>query len=110
MVFLLVVFFMLSSNFITTELMQLNVSSLEDGRGQGEENILRVLVRDEARVSVNGRYLTHREFSKLIPKIASDFPEKTLIVRAHKEARIQGFVTIMDIIYTSGIRNVTITQ
>lgn len=109
MVFLLVVFFMLSSHFVQTELMQMHVSAVDDGSSRGNDKVISVRIRDDSRVSINGEGFTFREFKRTMARIVASHPERTIIVKADKATTVQGLVTIMDYIYGSGGRNVTLS-
>lgn len=110
MVFLLVVFFMLSSSFVQTDIMELNFAPANASVSQGKEESILVRVLDNKRIELNDHKYTFREFPVKLSRLIADYPKRNIVLVAEKSVSVQGLVTTMDLINIAGGTNVTIAQ
>jgi biopolymer transport protein ExbD len=109
-VFLLVIFFMLSSSFVQTEIMNLSFSETNASASVGKDQSILVRVLDNKRIELNDRKFTFREFPKKLSRLIADYPKRDIIVVAEKKVSVQGLVTTIDMIDIAGGKNVTIAK
>lgn len=108
-VFLLIVFFMLSTSFTVSESMELAIPA-QDGKAIASDEVwvLRVLADD--RIDDNGKSLALTDFNReLWAKLSADKQQKILVLAA-KGVTVQQLVTVLDKIYLAGGRQVQIDR
>lgn len=110
-VFLLIVFFMLSTTFIRIESMELGLP----GKGEGKGNVVgkSPLVIDVA--GNGGVYWQHVLVlpttlrAKLEGELKRD-PKRKVLVRSGKGITVQKLVSVLDIVYLAGVKDVAVDK
>lgn len=111
MVFLLIVFFMLSTHFVHTELLQLHVSELDKTQAAaGNEPQIYIRLRDHARVEINNKPYTVSEFPRVIATLLAGHQERKILLTAERPVTVQALVTAMDLILAAGGTNLELVQ
>lgn len=106
-IFLLIVFFLLSSNFTRQNTIELNVSSLGKGASHktGKTTIV-VILEDKHTYYINGRkYKITTLGATLRQKITTE-EEKEVILKTGEKITLQDLVTAMEIIKQAGVEQI----
>ncbi len=107
-VFLLLIYFMLASNFIQEQ--QFNVKLPESAKGTPRRHAaLVVVVSETGSLSFNGRKTDIKGLKGLLDEVSREERDEGLEIRAQRQAPIQFVVTVMDIAKEAGIKKVMIT-
>jgi len=107
-VFILLLFFMLSSTFNRTK--QIEVKAAAAGKQQQSNQFNKMLLHSGDRVTVNNdSYLIESsEFVSLLNKLASAGDKVTLA--ATSQVKVQKIIQLLDQVRSAGIRNLSLSQ
>lgn len=105
MIFQLLIFFMLTSNFVMQPGIRINLPRAVTSELIKEET-LEILISSENIVYLNGRVTTIQDLKATIKKIAKKNP--TLLIKADKRASLGRVVEIWDICRDLGVSQVNI--
>lgn len=112
-IFLLIVFFLLTSEFATIENISLSVSAVEEGedvmKSSADGSILVVLERGGVFVLDNERYDLSSLRSKLEGLILRN-QGRDVVIKSTAEVSVQDVVTAMDQVKAAGGRNISLAQ
>ena len=110
-VFQLILFFMLTTSFIMTESLELSLPSAQQIASDSERaEVMRIVVSADDALTLNGRSVTKAELEdELVSRIAKQPDSKILVLSAEK-VTVQELVTVMDIVYLSGGRNIAVAK
>jgi len=106
-VFLLLIFFLLTTNFITEEGIKVNLPQAKSTTAQTQEDIT-VFISKEGKIFIrNAEMNESRLFDRLSALIAND-PHKLVIVKADREVILNKAVKVMDIAKAAGAERLCI--
>ena len=112
-VFLLLIFFMVSTTFTKESRLQLELPSAEGERLQAEEpDNLEIIVAADGRYSVNGRNLVDSDIDTLMRAmgdVAGEDREQPVIITADAKSSHQSVVTAMDAAGRLGFARLSLT-
>jgi len=109
MVFLLVVFFMLTTTFSTTEVINLDFSSGDVAPVEkGKDDSILLSVEKNNIFYINGKKLDQISLKKELRNMLKDGKERTIILHGRAGSNVQNLVNAMDIARMSGGSNITI--
>ena len=104
-VFLLLIFFMLTSTFLKEQVVQLNLPESESGEVSNTE-ALRLTATEDNTVMLNGQSFTvlelKQELMSLRSSLAEDHP---VLLRIDNASQVQLLVTIMESVQEAGFTN-----
>ena len=95
-VLLLLIFFLLTSNFVTDFGIQVNIPQAETG-ATPQPDIINVSITDDGRYYVMGELVSSANLTDAIRRHHQQNPEATLVVRADRNAIIDNAVRVMNI-------------
>lgn len=95
-VLLLLIFFLLTSTFVTDFGIRVNIPQAETG-ATPEPNYINVTVTEDGSYYVMGEMVSSANLTETIRSHHQDNPEATLVVRADKNAIIDNAVRVMNI-------------
>ncbi len=107
MVFLLLIFFMLTSSFIVTPGIKVNLPKAVSAEAVKEENF-NVTVNNDNLIYVEGSPVTRRELSERLEKMIREDRQQPVLIKADKEVRLGSVVEVWDICRKAGISQVNI--
>ncbi len=110
LVFLLIIFFMLSTTFSQTEMMDLSFADAEKASAGGLSKTLVITARSDRRLDINGTTYEHQEFEITLRRILVDQPDKTILLRAETDVTTQSIVSAMDLIHMAGGKSITLAE
>jgi biopolymer transport protein ExbD len=95
-VLLLLIFFLLTSSFVTNFGIKVNIPKAETG-AQTEQQFIPVTVSKEGRFYVAGESVAESQLADAIREEYNQNPNGTLLLRADKEAMVDNAVRVMNI-------------
>ncbi len=110
-VFLLLIFFMVSTTFERHSLLRLDLPEAATAETETVPNIIEMVITDDGRLFIDDQMLADADRSTLQAAIVERFadnPEATLVVRADAEAPHRLVVRVLDAAAAEGIRRLTI--
>ena len=108
-VFILLLFFMLSSTFQGEKQIEMNSSPL-GGQTKEQKNMHKLLLDIDNKIFIDGvKYpLDSKEFEKHVVLFAKSNGQITLV--ANPEVKVQNFIQLVDCLTVNGITNLTISK
>lgn len=110
-VFLLLIFFMVSTTFERQALLRLDLPEAATAETESVPNIIEMVITEDGRLFIDEQMLADDERSTVQAAIVERFadnPEATLVVRADAEAPHRLVVRVLDAAAAEGIRRLTI--
>lgn len=111
-VFLLLIFFMVSTTFTKETHLEVDLPEANGDATVSEEQILEILITDEGHYSVNGKPLVNTQAETLrlaLKELAGDKRDQPLIITADAKTPHQSVVTAMDVSGRLGFEKLSIT-
>ncbi|MDP6374619.1 MAG: biopolymer transporter ExbD [Pseudomonadales bacterium] len=115
-VFLLLIFFMVSTTFIRETQLKIDLPEASGELQEVEENVIEISISQRGRYSVNGRVLANEEIATLIRALRDTMDQsgdeevvRRLIVTADGQASHQSVVRAMDAAGKVGLTRISIT-
>ncbi len=107
-VFLLLIFFMLTANFIQNEGLKINIPETKSAPAKvKKENIIIYLTR-ENKIYFKGKFLTEKQLFIELKKELKTNPEKIVILKSDKQALVENAIKILDIAKNAGAKKFVI--
>ena len=111
-VFLLLIFFMVSTTFIRESELSVDLPEAESQQQQLEEDVVEVTISADGEYAVNGRMLADNTLATLMRALADtkkDDVRRKLVINADANARHQSVVRAMDAAGQLGLTQLSIT-
>lgn len=108
-VFLLIIFFMVSTSFIKTESMEMSFPSAQEVK-ETPKTAIRIFVHDDERTFLGEREMTIPDLKAQLRLLLFKDPERSVLLLSGKEVSVQRLVSIMDDVYLMGGRNVSVAE
>ena len=107
-VFLLLIFFMLTANFIMQPGIKINLPEAEIFKPQEDDKIT-VFIFSDSRIFLNGQEVDADELRNIIELELMDTSKKTVVLRADELINLGFAVKVMDIVKQSGAKGIVIS-
>ncbi len=108
-VFLLIVFFMLSTSFVMSESLELSLPSGKAAPIDSKE-VMQMLVRQDGTILHDSQSYTLEELDALLMSMLGSNPDQKILLLSGRDVNVQQLVSVMDLVYLNGGRNVQIDQ
>lgn len=108
MVFLLLIFFMLSTTFIVTPGIKVNLPRASAEKVTREKKEVRLVITKDNRVFLERRLVTLEELESRLKGAAQRNPQTMVIIQADAKSLHGKVVEVMDIAKTSGLNRLAI--
>jgi biopolymer transport protein ExbD len=95
-VLLLLIFFLLTSSFVTNFGIKVNIPKAETG-AQTESQFINVAVTKEGEFYINGEMTQMGQLTSALQEAKSENPDGTLVLRADKDAIVDNAVRVMNV-------------
>lgn len=108
-VFLLLIFFMLSTSFVRTESLEL----ILPGKGEKvtvEKKLMQVYVNKKEEIYINHRPVNEEMLADILKRKFSKSPDLNILLLSGEGVSVQQLVTVMDKIYSSGGKNLSVSN
>jgi len=106
-VFLLLIFFLLTTTFMVQEAVDLRLPRAETGEAS-DPSLLEVILTRNGRLTFNGEPVTLDELEAAMTVPLQGDPEQAVILKVDSEVAVQGMLEIMDRIRSAGGRNLAL--
>ncbi len=109
-VFLLLIFFMISTTFIEQSEIELTLPEASESTIETAEDVIEVALDQAGRVFVNDRALVNAQLATIREALIQAKPgdvEATVVISADERATLQDVITIMDAARHAGLSKVT---
>ena len=107
-VFLLLIYFMLASNFIEEQQFLVNLPSSSKGEVR-TKGLLIVTVKRNGDIFVEGKRVSENGMFELLKDLTPKYKKQGLEVQAEKDVTVERVVKIMDMAKAAGLKRVMIT-
>lgn len=108
MVFLLLIFFMLSTTFIVTPGIKVNLPRASAEKVTREKKEVRLVITKDNRVFLERRLVTLQELERRLKGAAQKNPQTMVVIQADAKSLHGKVVEVMDIAKTSGLNRLAI--
>jgi biopolymer transport protein ExbD len=108
MVFLLLIFFMLSTTFIVTPGIKVNLPQSSAERVTQEKNEVQVVITEDNKVFVEETLVDMQELEQRLAERAQQDPQTLVIIKADAKSLHGRVVEVMDIAKQSGLNRLAI--
>ncbi|KXJ52563.1 MAG: biopolymer transporter ExbD [Neptuniibacter sp. Phe_28] len=111
-VFLLLIFFMVSTTFTKETHLEVDLPQASGDKSVSEEQVLEILITDEGNYSVNGKPLVNTQAETLrraLKELSGDKRDMPLVITADAKTPHQAVVTAMDVSGQLGFSKLSIT-
>lgn len=106
-VFLLLIFFMLTSTFLTPEAIDLELPGSTSAQ-KSEETPLTVVISASGEILLNGEILPIEKLQAAVQPILTDNPEQNITLKSDAGVSVQELLRVMDVLRTAGGRNIAL--
>lgn len=112
-VFLLLIFFMVSTTFTHENQMRINLPEAQAEASQPETDQINLMIQKDGTYNVNGRAVANRDIDTLMEALrleAGDDLEKAVVISADSDTTHQSVVRAMDAAGRLGLTQIRITS
>lgn len=109
-VFLLIVFFMLTTSFVKTESIEIAFPTEEQVEGVDKDSVIVIVVVDSERIYLGRNRVEPSELQGKLREILAEDPERAVLLMSSELNTVQEVVSIMDMVYQSGGKNVAVSN
>ncbi len=107
-VFLLLIFFMLTSRFVVQEGIQVDLPVTERSHTLPAEKSLRITVRSEGVLVMGGRTMTLEEMGRYLQEQSAAYFETHFEILADRRASVQAVISLLELLRDNGAVRVTL--
>lgn len=109
-VFLLLIFFMVSTTFDTTSQLKINLPEASRQEAVNQENKLDIVIDAKGRFFLNSREISSQKSDALMAAIqrAVTSPDQPVVIQSDAASPVQSLVTAMDVVGRLGLTQVSI--
>ncbi len=107
-VFLLLIFFMLTANFITNEGLNIKLPETKSKLSYIKNEPIIIYLTSSNRIYLKGKFYTLSQLQKILPQEIKNNETKTVILKSDKDAKVEMAVKILDIAKISGAKKFVI--
>lgn len=102
-VFILLVFFMLVSNFNQFNAIAVNAPAPSAGQDSKMEGAMLIRLNEYGEIDIAGRPVPWDKVAALVKKALAERPEQQVLIKPHAELAIQEVVNLLDELALSGV-------
>lgn len=110
LVFLLLIFFMLTTSFSANQGIELNFGGTAKTGAGGKNDIVSIVIEGEGIVLFEDKKLAYSEISGAIGNILKDDRTRQIIISSTDKANVQDIVSVLDEARIAGATNVTLVE
>ncbi|MFZ4124694.1 MAG: ExbD/TolR family protein [Rickettsiales bacterium] len=108
-IFMLVIFFMMTTSFTASESLELSLPS-KDAAVASDKDVMSLRIMATGHVTINDVYVNATQLNdELVEAIARD-PDTRIAILSTPGVSVQQLVSLMDLVYLSGGRNVQVDK
>ncbi len=107
-VFLLLVFFMLTSHFVREEALNVELPSAASGNALNNDEVLEIVVDAQNRLQIRNHFVDAAELESVIRSALTDMSQRTVRLRGDRQATLDVTVKVLDAARSAGADGVDI--
>lgn len=100
-IFLLIIFLLISSNFITHSGIKVDLPGSSSQQNEFNKNISITLTKNEE-IYIDNEYVSWEELPEILNRKLIDDPEQVVVIRADKDIALKKVVKLLDLAKLSG--------
>lgn len=108
-IFMLVIFFMMTTSFTASESLELSLPS-KDAGVISDKDIMRVRIMATGHVTINDQYVGAAQLNDELTEAIARDPDVKIAIISTTGVSVQQLVSLMDLVYLSGGRNVQVDK
>lgn len=110
-VFLLLFFFMLTTNFVRTESMELSFPQSGEVKTKlADKGGIRIFLQDDERIFLENDELPIDDLKAQLRLLLFKEPDRSILLLSSDEVTVQRLVNVMDDVYLMGGKNISVAQ
>jgi biopolymer transport protein ExbD len=106
-VFLLLIFLMVSSTFIEQPGIKIALPSATTAKSERVEDLV-IMIADDGKIYLNKKLLDRSKLAEELKQAVADSPQKAVILKADRKVSHGDVVTVMDLARKSGIKRLVV--
>ncbi|MDY6972670.1 MAG: biopolymer transporter ExbD [Thermodesulfobacteriota bacterium] len=107
MIFLLLIFFLLTSSFILDEGLKINLPAAQSSQMQDREDVTISIIKD-GRILLNGEIAFPETLLAKLTRIMKESPDKGVIIKADRQIILENAVKVLDTVKLAGATKIVI--
>lgn len=104
--FILIIFFMLTTSFMKIESMELSLPSASKVNKASEKNLTQIFLMNDGSIRYGQRPVERPELRKTLESVFAGHPDHRVLLLTEDQVSLQTLVELMDTVYMSGGKNV----
>lgn len=109
-VFILIVFFMLTTNFMQYESMELKLPAAGSAKISEARDVVRVFVHDDGRTTFGERQVDAAELERTLKALFAKDAQTKVVLFSAESVSVQKLVSVMDMVYLAGGRSLFVKR
>lgn len=109
-VFILIVFFMLTSSFMKNESLELMLPSAGGATPDERQRIARIFIHDDGAISFGSRGVDMPELKRVLAAVFSENAEQRVVVFSSPGVSMQRLVDVMDLVHITGGKSLFVRE
>ncbi len=101
-VFILIIFFMLTTSFMRYESMELLLPSAGGGKAANAKDVARIVINNDNSINFGQRRVSEQELNHTLETILTDNPNQRVVVFTDNKVSMQKLVSVMDMVTVAG--------
>ena len=101
-VFLLLVFFMLTSNFVRDETIAIELPKAESGQEMGDEDVLEIVVNNQGETLLQGQIIALDKLETQLRLLLQSREKKSVTLRGDRNTNLEQTIALLDISRKAG--------
>lgn len=106
-VFIMLIFFIVTSSFVKTAGIEINPPSASSAEQQDNVNIF-IAISDTGAVWLDNREVDIRSVRSLVSRLHADSPDSAVVIQADKNSKTDHLMQVMDQVRQAGVSNVAV--
>lgn len=106
-VFIMLIFFIVTSSFVKTAGIEINPPSANSAEQQDNANIF-IAISDTGAIWLDNREVDIRSVRSLISRLHADSPDSAVVIQADKNSKTDHLMQVMDQVRQAGVSNVAV--
>lgn len=106
-VFIMLIFFIVTSSFVKTAGIEINPPSANSAEQQNNANIF-IAISDTGAIWLDNREVDIRSVRSLVSRLHADSPDSAVVVQADKNSKTDHLMQVMDQVRQAGVSNVAV--
>jgi biopolymer transport protein ExbD len=108
-IFMLVIFFMMTTSFVASESMELSLPNKSAGVAV-DNDVMRIRIMATGHVTINDEYVDAATLNDTLIRTLGNDPDAKIAIFTTSGVSVQQLVSLMDLVYLSGGRNVQVDK